>query len=291
MTLVHEAAANNADGTIGLLYDPSLGDSVRVTVILRHVRQCGLAGIVDRLAAERFAAKPLKGPAHERQPPHSRLRLFHLSRHGGGSQRIDDPGRPELRRLCRERQVELVEVDLRWGISEEQSTRKETLKLCLDEIRLYRPFFIGLPGERYGWTPGSDASTADLKEEQPWLKDLRGKSVTELEILHGVLNSPEMAGRSFFYLRDPAYAQARGADFLSEDGSAAGKHTNRLAEAEPLMRRALEILLKFTRSTGHPHAHWQVFRDNYKRLLEAMGSSEAQILAALRQLAPELVSR
>ena len=42
---------------------------------------------------------------------------------------------PELRRLCQERFIELVEVDLRWGIPEEQSTRKETLKLCLDEIR------------------------------------------------------------------------------------------------------------------------------------------------------------
>lgn len=45
---------------------------------------------------------------------------------------------PELRRLCQERHVELVEVDLRWGIAEEQSTRKETLKLCLDEIRSCR---------------------------------------------------------------------------------------------------------------------------------------------------------
>jgi hypothetical protein len=45
---------------------------------------------------------------------------------------------PILRKLCRERQVELVEVDLRWGIAEEQSTRKETLKLCLDEIRACR---------------------------------------------------------------------------------------------------------------------------------------------------------
>jgi len=41
---------------------------------------------------------------------------------------------PALRKVCRERQVELVEVDLRWGIPEEQSTRKETLKLCLHEI-------------------------------------------------------------------------------------------------------------------------------------------------------------
>ncbi len=127
---------------------------------------------------------------------------------------------PQLRRFCRERQVELVEVDLRWGISEEQSTRRETLKLCLDEIRACRPFFIGLLGERYGWTPEDEAFTADLEEEQPWLTDLHGKSVTELEIIHGVLNDPEMAGRSFLYFRDPVYAQERGAGFLSESPSA-----------------------------------------------------------------------
>jgi hypothetical protein len=61
---------------------------------------------------------------------------------------------PELRRFCRERQVARVEVDLRFrlrpfektggyagqgGIAEEQNTRKETLKLCLDEIRAGRP--------------------------------------------------------------------------------------------------------------------------------------------------------
>jgi len=134
---------------------------------------------------------------------------------------------PELRRFCRERQVELVEVDLRWGIAEEQSTRKETLKFCLDEILACRPFFIGLLGERYGWTPGGDAFTADLKEEQPWLKYLHGKSVTELEILHGVLNNPEMAGRAYFYFRDPKYLESipadQKADFTAENAESAAK--------------------------------------------------------------------
>ena len=112
---------------------------------------------------------------------------------------------PELRRFCRERHVELVEIDLRWGIAEVQCTRRETLKLCLDEIQACRPFFVGMLGERYGWTPGDDAFTADLREEQPWLENVRGRSVTELEILHGVLNNPDMAGRAFFYFRDPTY--------------------------------------------------------------------------------------
>ncbi len=146
---------------------------------------------------------------------------------------------PELRRFCGERQVELLEVDLRWGIAEEQSTRKEFLKLCADEIRLGRPFFIGLLGERYGWTPGDDAFTADLEEEHPWLSNLHGKSLTELEILHGVLNNAEMAGRSFFYFRDPAYAQARGTDFLAEDAQAGDK------------QRALKKTIRATSAEKH----------------------------------------
>lgn len=130
---------------------------------------------------------------------------------------------PELRRFCRERHVEFVEVDMRWGITEEQSTRKETLKLCLDEIRYCRPYFIGLIGERYGWVPGSDAFTADLKEEQPWIVELDSKSVTELEILHGVLNNLQMANRAFFYFREPSFSLNRGPDYQSENIVAAQK--------------------------------------------------------------------
>jgi len=79
---------------------------------------------------------------------------------------------PELRKFCRERQVELVEVDLCWGISQEQATRKETLKLCLDEIRACRPYFIGLLGERYGWCPFPSQAAeiaARLQGEDPAL--------------------------------------------------------------------------------------------------------------------------
>jgi hypothetical protein len=62
---------------------------------------------------------------------------------------------PELRRRCKSRFVELLEVDLRWGITEEQSKSGETLRICLQEIDRCRPsapvFFIGMLGERYGW--------------------------------------------------------------------------------------------------------------------------------------------
>ena len=71
-------------------------------------------------------------------------------------------------------------------------------------------------GDRYGWVPKPDAYDAGLIEERPWLNEHRGgKSVTELEILHGVLNDPAMAGRALFYFRDPAYARKKGGDYVS----------------------------------------------------------------------------
>lgn len=41
---------------------------------------------------------------------------------------------PALNRRARERGVEVVEVDLRWGVTAEQSERGETLPICLGEV-------------------------------------------------------------------------------------------------------------------------------------------------------------
>ena len=103
---------------------------------------------------------------------------------------------PELRKRCEARGVTWSEVDLRWGITDEQQAEGPVLPLCLAEIHRCRPFFIGLLGERYGWVP--DHISPDLIAQEPWLAEHRERSVTELEILHGVLNDPEMADHAFF---------------------------------------------------------------------------------------------
>ena len=91
---------------------------------------------------------------------------------------------PALRAKLRERFVELVDVDLRWGITPEQAERGEVLPICLSEIDRARPYFIGLLGERYGWIPPADSYAIDLLERQPWLYDHRGGKKR-----HGVRNS------------------------------------------------------------------------------------------------------
>ncbi len=121
---------------------------------------------------------------------------------------------PELRRRCKERFVELLEVDLRWGITEEQAKGGETLRICLEEIDRCRPsapvFFIGLLGERYGWIPPKDFYSKEVLGDPNlgWVKEhIEGKSVTELEILHGVLRNEAMREKAFFYFRNDCYQE------------------------------------------------------------------------------------
>jgi tetratricopeptide (TPR) repeat protein len=131
---------------------------------------------------------------------------------------------PQIRKLCESRGVTWGEVDLSWGIPDEEKAEGKVLPICLAEIHRCRPYFIGILGERYGWLPHEIPQA--LIDEQPWLAESRERSVTELEILHGVINNREMADHAFFYFRDPAYlehlpAGANPEDFRSENASAA----------------------------------------------------------------------
>ncbi|MCD6430398.1 MAG: NACHT domain-containing protein [Deltaproteobacteria bacterium] len=128
---------------------------------------------------------------------------------------------PQLRKLCMERGVGFTEVDLRWGVTRDQAERGEVLPICLDEITKCRPYFIGLLGERYGWIP--DFIPDELIKEQPWLAEHRERSVTEMEIVHGVLNDPEMTDHAFFYFRDPALSSGTKESQSNQDKQAALK--------------------------------------------------------------------
>ncbi len=108
---------------------------------------------------------------------------------------------PELRERMAKRNLYLVDVDLRWGVTEEEAKHGKALEVCLEEIEHCRPFFIGILGERYG----SISSTVpeDTEFTYPWLTEYKGHSLTALEIIHGVLRKPELMQRAYFYFRDP----------------------------------------------------------------------------------------
>jgi WD40 repeat protein len=78
---------------------------------------------------------------------------------------------PELKERCRTRHVQLVDVDLRWGVTEADAEDGKALDICLDEIDGCRPYFLGILGHRYGFVPEGHRH-----------------SITAQEIYHGVLH-------------------------------------------------------------------------------------------------------
>ena len=113
---------------------------------------------------------------------------------------------PKLRKLCQSRGVDFTDIDLRWGVTEEQLERGDVIEICLREIDRCRPYFIGILGDRYGWIPGPEEYKKQNKimEDFSWVKkDIEeGLSITEIEIQYGVLRNPVMESRAFFYFRD-----------------------------------------------------------------------------------------
>jgi len=169
---------------------------------------------------------------------------------------------PQLRRICEKRGVVWGEVDLRWGITDEEKAEGKVLPICLEEIRSCRPYFIGMLGERYGWVPFEIPK--ELLEREEWLREHLEKSVTELEILHGVLNDPEMADHAYFYFRDPAWVESKSKEERGE--FLEGPTVEELRYLGPqdaehraeLRRRRLADLKERLRSSGLP------VRENYR---------------------------
>ncbi|MCI0413673.1 DUF4062 domain-containing protein [bacterium] len=127
---------------------------------------------------------------------------------------------PDLRDWCEARRLRLIDIDLRWGVTEADASSRRALKVCLERINQCRPFFVCFLGQRHGWAPGEKGISQDTFDEFP---DLRNEihpaaSITELEIRHAILRPfasraaessqpvrPEPAANAFFYLRQPDY--------------------------------------------------------------------------------------
>src|ERR1700683_4988120 len=129
---------------------------------------------------------------------------------------------PELQDWCERRKLRLVDIDLRWGVTERDAAHnKNVVKVCLDRIDDCRPFFICFLGQRRGWVPTAEEISPETFDGFPDLRQVAGApSVTEMEILHALVNpfhqtlardpsKPseyyERAEHAFFYLRDPSY--------------------------------------------------------------------------------------
>ncbi|XP_039355049.1 telomerase protein component 1 isoform X3 [Mauremys reevesii] len=131
---------------------------------------------------------------------------------------------PALRARAAPHRLALQEIDLRWGITEQEARQERQLELCLSEVARSQ-LFVGILGERYGYVP-REYSLPDAPQYE-WVKSYpRGRSITELEVMQ-FLSSQRNSGsaaQAFFYLREPDFLgsvpEAWRADFVAESEDA-----------------------------------------------------------------------
>jgi hypothetical protein len=168
---------------------------------------------------------------------------------------------PGLRERCEVCGVNWGEVDLRWGVTEDESREGLALPICLAEIDECRPFFLAVLGQRYGWVP--EVIDPEVVARYPWLSGVSGRSVTELEIRHGALNDGSPA--ALFYFRDPAWL----------DRLPASVDRAQFESADPEAKRRLAALKAAIVAAGYlvrvyrdPRELGPLVRDDMTRLLD-----------------------
>lgn len=110
---------------------------------------------------------------------------------------------PKLRKIASERDVSLTELDLRWGITEEEAKNGKVIEICLREIENSIPFFIGIIGNRYGWIPSREDLGGNVTERFTDVDKYieQHLSVTEMEMQFGVLSREEDM-HAYFYIKE-----------------------------------------------------------------------------------------
>ncbi|KAH3745330.1 Tetratricopeptide repeat protein [Pelomyxa schiedti] len=144
---------------------------------------------------------------------------------------------PYVRSACARKGILIREVDLRWGITAEQSESGNTISICLSEIDRCRPWFFCLLGQRYGWSHSENSrdalltkTFANASSKFPWIMKFQDRSITELEVRHAILNKEQPSeyeqSHCAFFFRDPAVTQGRGPDFEEPSPILAGRLQN-----------------------------------------------------------------
>lgn len=138
---------------------------------------------------------------------------------------------PDLRKLCESHGARFQAVDLRWGVSEEASLDRQTMAICLAEIKRCqrvskRPNFLILLGDRYG--------SRLLPTTIP---------ATEFEAICSKLPSADSARLKRWYLRDD---NATDVEYVlqpwenAQAGSTTAEKTGAVTERERAERDRIE---------------------------------------------------
>ncbi|XP_029419184.1 telomerase protein component 1 isoform X2 [Nannospalax galili] len=148
---------------------------------------------------------------------------------------------PALQARLAPHHISLHAIDLRWGITEEETRRNRQLEVCLGEVENSQ-LFVGILGSRYGYTPPS----YDLPDHPHfrWAQQYpSGRSVTEMEVMQFLNQDQRLqpSAQALIYFRDSGFLSsvpdAWRPDFISESKAAA----HRISELKNYLSRQREV--------------------------------------------------
>uniref|UniRef100_A0A673TDN2 Telomerase associated protein 1 n=1 Tax=Suricata suricatta TaxID=37032 RepID=A0A673TDN2_SURSU len=144
---------------------------------------------------------------------------------------------PALQARAAPHHISLHAIDLRWGVTEEETRRNRQLEVCLGEVENSQ-LFVGILGSRYGYVP-PDYNLPDHPHFR-WAQQYPpGRSVTEMEVMQflnrGLRQQP--SAQALIYFRDSSFLSsvpdAWKSDFASESEEAA----HRISELKGYLSR------------------------------------------------------
>ena len=155
---------------------------------------------------------------------------------------------PRIREELLHYHLYFIDVDLRWGITDEENI----IGACRSIIDECHPLFLGILGGRYGWIPGKDKDSI---------------SVTEDEITHAVDNCKKSGyHRIMFLLRNEQDTLSMNETVTGEFREPEGSHaSNKLALLKKKIRESDFPVLEY-------HARWD---DDQKSLTNLQAFGEA----------------
>nr|XP_014699987.2 telomerase protein component 1 isoform X2 [Equus asinus] len=144
---------------------------------------------------------------------------------------------PALQTRAAPHRISLHAIDLRWGVTEEETRRNRQLEVCLGEVENSQ-LFVGILGSRYGYVPPNynlpDHPHFRWAQQYP-----SGRSVTEMEVMQFLDRSLRLqpSAQALIYCRDSSFLRsvpdAWKSDFTSESEEAA----HRISELKSSLNR------------------------------------------------------
>ena len=190
---------------------------------------------------------------------------------------------PRVKEACAKRSIHLVDIDLRWGITEEAVQTGAALEVCLSEASQC-DIFCGMIGSRYGWVPEPSQIPQCIADAYQW-RD--GHSITHMEVQEGVLRRllPQQTildnCRALFFFRDESIANSVPSSYQCD-----------FAESDPVSKAGLAKLKNQIRASKQPVFDYCPsfgLQDSFPSFtgLEEFGELfENQVMKAIEELHP-----